>query len=118
VYNELIVTSKEFMSTVTAVDPHWLAESGSVFYSIKEKGYGRQNKKTTEIEITKQMQLEAQIHKDRERQLLEEAEAKRKERMKTSANSPFARIATPGAKRSPFGGGGGATPRRRGGMGF
>ena len=115
VYNELIVTSKEFMSTVTAVDPHWLAESGGVFYSIKEKGYGRQNKQTTEKEITKQMELEVQIHADREKQLLEEAEKKRKETLKTSAGSPFARIATPGM--TPRGIRGGATPRRRG-MGF
>ena len=25
IYHELILTSKEYMSTVTAVDPHWLA---------------------------------------------------------------------------------------------
>jgi pre-mRNA-splicing factor ATP-dependent RNA helicase DHX38/PRP16 len=118
VYNELIVTSKEFMSTVTAVDPHWLAEFGSVFYTIKEKGYGRQSKHTTEREMTKQMELEAQMAADREKKILEE-EAKRKEKLK-STNSPFARIATPGLGKTPRSFiGGGATPKvRRGGMGF
>jgi pre-mRNA-splicing factor ATP-dependent RNA helicase DHX38/PRP16 len=118
VYNELIVTSKEFMSTVTAVDPHWLAESGSVFYSIKEKGYGRQTKQSTEKEITKQMELEHQIKVDRERKLAEEAEVKRKERLKSSASSPFARLATPGMGNSPRSMLGGATPKARRGMGF
>ena len=118
VYNELIVTSKEFMSTVTAVDPHWLAEFGSVFYTIKEKGYGRQTKQSTEKEITKQMELEAQMAADREKKILEEEEAKRKEKLK-STNSPFARIATPGLGKSPRFMRGGATPKiRRGGMGF
>ena len=118
VYNELIVTSKEFMSTVTAVDPHWLAESGSVCYSIKEKGYGRQTKQSTEKEITKQMELEHQIKVDRERKLASEAEVKRKERLKSSANSPFARLATPGMGNSPRSMLGGATPKARRGMGF
>ncbi|KAK1710145.1 LOW QUALITY PROTEIN: helicase associated domain-containing protein [Colletotrichum lupini] len=38
VYHELILTSKVYVSTVTAVDPHWLADLGGVFYSVKEKG--------------------------------------------------------------------------------
>jgi len=39
IYHELIMTSKEYMSQVTAVDPYWLAELGSVFYSVKEKNF-------------------------------------------------------------------------------
>jgi pre-mRNA-splicing factor ATP-dependent RNA helicase DHX38/PRP16 len=30
VYHELVMTSKEYMQTVTAVDPEWLAELGSM----------------------------------------------------------------------------------------
>ena len=44
VYHELILTSKEYMSTVTSVDPKWLAELGGVFYSVKEKGYSARRK--------------------------------------------------------------------------
>ncbi|ODQ78467.1 hypothetical protein BABINDRAFT_39139 [Babjeviella inositovora NRRL Y-12698] len=36
VYHEVMVTSKEYMNTVTAVDPLWLVEFGSVFYSLKK----------------------------------------------------------------------------------
>ena len=35
-YHELISTSKEYMSCVTAVDGEWLAEAGPMFFSIKE----------------------------------------------------------------------------------
>ena len=35
VYHELVLTSKEYMRAVTAVDPKWLAQLGPMFYSIK-----------------------------------------------------------------------------------
>ena len=35
VYHELLMTSREFMQCVTAVDGEWLAEYGSVLYSLK-----------------------------------------------------------------------------------
>ncbi|TDL14988.1 DUF1605-domain-containing protein [Rickenella mellea] len=35
VYHELILTSKEYMKQVTAIDARWLAELGSTFYSVK-----------------------------------------------------------------------------------
>lgn len=40
VYHELMLTTREFISVVTAVEPEWLVEFGSVFYSIKEKKSG------------------------------------------------------------------------------
>jgi pre-mRNA-splicing factor ATP-dependent RNA helicase DHX38/PRP16 len=60
VYHELILTSKEYMTQVTAIDPYWLgtvvlllknaafltlfvAELGSVFYSVKEKNFDDRN---------------------------------------------------------------------------
>lgn len=36
VYHELVLTSKEYMRTVTAVEPEWLARLGPMFFSIKE----------------------------------------------------------------------------------
>ncbi|KAJ0981738.1 hypothetical protein J5N97_009993 [Dioscorea zingiberensis] len=36
VYHELILTAKEYMQCVTAVEPQWLAELGPMFFSIKE----------------------------------------------------------------------------------
>ena len=35
VYHELIMTTKEYMHTATAVDAYWLAELGPMFYSVK-----------------------------------------------------------------------------------
>ena len=37
VYHELVMTSKEYMQCVTAVDPEWLAELGPMFFSIKQQ---------------------------------------------------------------------------------
>lgn len=37
VYHELLLTTKEYISTVTAVDPEWLLEYGSVFYRLRTK---------------------------------------------------------------------------------
>ncbi|KAL9080236.1 MAG: hypothetical protein Q9157_000958 [Trypethelium eluteriae] len=68
VYHELILTSKEYMSCVTAVDPHWLADLGGVFYSIKEKGYSARDKRVTEMEFNRKTELEAQMREDQERE--------------------------------------------------
>lgn len=92
VYHELILTAKEYMSTVTAVDPHvshlyntpplllscsniklitifiqWLAELGGVFYSVKEKGYSQRERRVTEQEFNRRMEIESQMAADRER---------------------------------------------------
>jgi pre-mRNA-splicing factor ATP-dependent RNA helicase DHX38/PRP16 len=75
VYHELILTSKEYMSCVTSVDPHWLADLGAVFYSIKEKGYSARDKRIIEVEFNKKTELEAQMMQDKareERRLVEE----------------------------------------------
>ncbi|OAX83710.1 hypothetical protein ACJ72_01931 [Emergomyces africanus] len=67
VYHELILTSKEYMSTVTSVDPRWLADLGGVFYSIKEKGYSARERRVTEHEFNRRMEIEMQMAADRER---------------------------------------------------
>ncbi len=41
VYHELIMTAKEYMQCVTAVDGLWLAEMGPMFYSVKDQGSTR-----------------------------------------------------------------------------
>ena len=41
VYHELVMTSKEYMQNVTAVDGEWLAELGPMFYSIKDSSKSR-----------------------------------------------------------------------------
>jgi pre-mRNA-splicing factor ATP-dependent RNA helicase DHX38/PRP16 len=68
VYHELILTSKEYMSCVTSVDPHWLADLGAVFYSIKEKGYSARDKRVTEVEFNRKAELEAKMAEDKARE--------------------------------------------------
>lgn len=77
VYHELILTSKEYMSCVTAVDAHWLADLGGVFYSVKEKGFGGIGKGRREVEWSKKAELEVAIKQDRERAKREELERER-----------------------------------------
>ncbi|MCJ1446873.1 MAG: DEAH-box RNA helicase prp16 [Stictis urceolatum] len=68
VYHELILTSKEYMSTVTSVDPHWLVELGGVFYSLKSKTYSTRDKKVREHEFNRRMEIEAQMARDQEQE--------------------------------------------------
>ena len=68
VYHELVLTSKIYVSTVTAVDPHWLADLGGVFYSIKEKGYSIRDKRITETEFNRKMEIEAKMAEDKRRE--------------------------------------------------
>ena len=42
VYHELVMTSREYMQSVTAVEGEWLAELGPMFYSVKESSKSRQ----------------------------------------------------------------------------
>ncbi|KAJ1536473.1 DEAH-box RNA helicase prp16, partial [Nowakowskiella sp. JEL0078] len=52
VYHELVMTSKEYMQCVTAVDGTWLAEVGPMFYAIKDSTFGHKDKrKKDKIEI-------------------------------------------------------------------
>lgn len=55
------------MSTVTSVDPRWLAELGGVFYSVKEKGYSTQNRRVIETEFNRKMEIEAKMAEDKKR---------------------------------------------------
>uniref|UniRef100_A0A8C6SY47 Pre-mRNA-splicing factor ATP-dependent RNA helicase PRP16 n=1 Tax=Neogobius melanostomus TaxID=47308 RepID=A0A8C6SY47_9GOBI len=53
IYHELVMTTKEYMQCVTAVDGEWLAELGPMFYSIKHAGKSRQeNRRRAKEEIT------------------------------------------------------------------
>ncbi len=109
VYHELILTSREYMSTVTAVDPHWLAELGSVFYSIKEKGFTGRERRATEREFSRKMEIEEQFAQDRKTM---EAEISRENSM-SSKDVNLGRIGT--AKR-PTPGSRPQTPRIRRGF--
>ncbi|KAI1828529.1 P-loop containing nucleoside triphosphate hydrolase protein [Xylaria intraflava] len=100
VYHELILTSKEYMSTVTSVDPHWLAELGGVFYSVKEKGYSAREKRVTETEFNRKMEIEAKMAEDKRRQ--EERQRTEEERLaKKPVVEKTKKIITSGAVKKP-----------------
>ncbi|KAI6165353.1 pre-mRNA splicing factor [Pisolithus thermaeus] len=112
IYHELILTSKEYMTQVTAVDAYWLAELGSVFYSVREKNFdGGGVRRRADREFSKRAELETQIAKQRE-------EAARKESEQTLAantSTGSTKIIVPGTPRHP-GLRAGQTPRRRVGI--
>ncbi|XP_052187486.1 pre-mRNA-splicing factor ATP-dependent RNA helicase DEAH7 isoform X2 [Diospyros lotus] len=75
VYHELILTTKEYMQCATAVEPHWLAELGPMFFSVKESDTSmlkhkkkQQEEKTAmeeEMENLRKAQAEADIERKR-----------------------------------------------------
>ncbi|XP_052231826.1 pre-mRNA-splicing factor ATP-dependent RNA helicase PRP16-like isoform X2 [Dreissena polymorpha] len=50
VYHELVMTSKEYMQCVTAVDGTWLADLGPMFYSVKDATKTRQERRQQTVE--------------------------------------------------------------------
>ncbi|UNI14744.1 RNA helicase [Purpureocillium takamizusanense] len=102
VYHELVLTSKVFVSTVTAVDPHWLADLGGVFYSIKEKGYSAREKRITETEFNRKMEIEAKMADDKRREeLRRQAEEERATKKKVGGPADGKKFVTQGAVKKP-----------------
>lgn len=99
VYHELVMTSKEYMQCVTAVDGHWLAELGPMFYSVKESAKSRQERRRMARENQSEMEREMALAQEQLKQRKEEQEAK------TKISVRKGQIATPG-RRDPD------TPRR------
>lgn len=114
IYHELILTSKEYMSTVTSVDPRWLAELGGVFYSVKEKGYSARDKRVIETEFNRKMEIEAKMVEDKKR--LEEKLAEEEDKAQNGGGAIAVgakkKVVTSGAVKKPV------VKRRGGGMAF
>jgi pre-mRNA-splicing factor ATP-dependent RNA helicase DHX38/PRP16 len=99
-YHELISTSKEYMSCVTAVEGEWLAELGPMFFSIKESFETtlrrRHEKKLEQVKMMKEMD-EKEAKNDEEK----ESKVSKKKELISSRNRTA--VATPGRA--------GSTPR-------
>lgn len=107
-YHELISTSKEYMSCVTAVEGEWLAELGPMFFSIKESfetTLRRRHEKQRELAKMEQQHAEKQ----------ERETAEKKEETASQVSRKHSAIATPGRLAN-------ATPKfmppKRGRLGF
>ncbi|KAG2091527.1 pre-mRNA splicing factor [Suillus discolor] len=116
VYHELILTSKEYMTQVTAIDAMWLAEFGAVFYSVKFKDFDdRGMRRQADREFSRKAELESQIAKQREDHARQEAEKALAVKVSSGSSS---KIIVPGTPRHPGLAGNrvGQTPRRRVGI--
>lgn len=71
VYHELVMTAREYMQCVTAVDGHWLAELGPMFFSVKETGRsGRANRRQAAEHLQVKVDREIESVVQRELSLL------------------------------------------------
>ena len=95
VYHELVMTTKEYMQCVTAVDPHWLAEMGPMFFSVKE-AYGQTS-------TLQRREIERQGKSKMEREMEAEIQRRKTEQLNNPLTAGIIRPAT-GLR---FGAGGG-----------
>ncbi|KAL8195159.1 UNVERIFIED_CONTAM: Pre-mRNA-splicing factor ATP-dependent RNA helicase PRP16 [Gekko kuhli] len=93
VYHELVMTTKEYMQCVTAVDGEWLAELGPMFYSIKHAGKSRQESRRRAKEEASAMEEEMALAEEQLRARREE-----RERRNPMGSVRSTRIYTPGRK--------------------
>jgi len=102
VYHELVMTSKEYMQCVTAVDGAWLAELGPMFYSIKDASKSRHERNLQEARD--QRAMEEEMH--RADQLIKQ---RKEEAARVPQSERSTKIYTPGYRepKSPA-----VTPRR------
>jgi pre-mRNA-splicing factor ATP-dependent RNA helicase DHX38/PRP16 len=86
VYHELVMTSREYMNCVTIVDPHWLAEMGPMFFSIKNdltKSKAEMDKEGQSY-IFKKIEEAKRKKEELEGKRLQEEEVERSKRMSKS----------------------------------
>jgi pre-mRNA-splicing factor ATP-dependent RNA helicase DHX38/PRP16 len=97
-YHELISTTKEYMSCVTAVEGEWLAEAGPMFFSVKESF------EQTLLRRQKDRQEQAAMEEEM-KQKEQKDEEEEQERQSSVAPRRQQAVATPGRR------GANATPR-------
>lgn len=64
VYHELVLTAKEYMSCVTAVDPVWLLEFGAVFFGTSE-AVRREIELLRSLKLRTAAEIEGEFEQDR-----------------------------------------------------
>ena len=116
-YHELVMTQKEYMRSVTAVDGEWLAELGPMFFSIKESYKDRLMKRKRDKDNVEAMDWQME-QEERRKKKEAEAKAERERLLREAARTPRVGgsvIATPGMhSRHRATPGAGKTPRRVG----
>jgi len=102
VYHELIMTSREFMQCVTAVEGSWLAEVGDKFFSINDGGASRLQRKRAAIDhktaMEREMAMAQQAIKDRETERINRNTSTRQQQIYEIGATP--RIGSASSRRS------------------
>ena len=93
IYHELVMTTKEYMQCVTAVEGQWMAELGPMFYSIKESSKSRFERKQQQRDHQKDMEHEMALAQQQIIRRKEESEAQHTLSVRSTP------IVTPGLKR-------------------
>ncbi|KAL8286977.1 hypothetical protein RQP46_003983 [Phenoliferia psychrophenolica] len=100
VYHELVLTSKEYMSCVTSVDPLWLAELGNKFYSVREQNFSERERRAADRVFQTESNAEMQLKEE-----FAKAQADKEERLraqKSVASTPrIAGVGTPLSRKTP-----------------
>ncbi|GLJ24442.1 hypothetical protein SUGI_0466750 [Cryptomeria japonica] len=94
VYHELVLTTKEYMQCVTAVEPQWLAELGPMFFSVKDSDTSMLEHRKKQREEKTAMEKEMEELRKKQSEL--ENEWKEKEKEKRAKESQ--QIAMPGSR--------------------
>lgn len=97
VYHELVMTSKEYMQCVTAVEGSWLAEVGDKFYSINEGGTSRLEKRRQALAHKAAMEAEM----DRAQDTLKARAEERQRKQDSSHRQQVYDIGTPRRLQTP-----------------
>jgi len=92
VYHELVMTSKEYMQCVTAVDPEWLADYGSIFFTIKETDETKLRTEKKEAIEAAAMEAEMDVFRRQKAEAAKREEEKKMARRQQERSS----IAMPG----------------------
>lgn len=105
VYNELVMTKKEYMSTVTAINGEWLAEQAPTFFSVKESMLLRSKKqREAQDKIDQAVEEMEQEHQEEEDAILARVRQRQAERQRAK----IVEVGTPMHRRDD----GSSTPRR------
>lgn len=86
VYHELLLTTKEYMSCVTAVDPLWLLQYGYYFYGVDEKTQANL-KNLIDFELIDKKDFEERLNFDKLRYQDVISSSNKSNKMKTERNN-------------------------------
>jgi pre-mRNA-splicing factor ATP-dependent RNA helicase DHX38/PRP16 len=107
-YHELILTTKEYMSCVTAVEGEWLAEMGPMFFTVKQSYKTRLLLNQREAADRKRMESEMEEAAEKRAAALAADTTSGASTLMRAPTAPRRQIYTPGLNTGGGGGGSGA----------